>query len=89
MSILAWIIVGLIAGLIARALVPGEEPGGLLADLLVGILGAVVGGWIFNALGIGGVTGFNLWSIWSPSSARPAAHHLPCRDRPEDCLTNA
>ncbi|HOQ27740.1 MAG TPA: GlsB/YeaQ/YmgE family stress response membrane protein, partial [Armatimonadota bacterium] len=40
-----------------------EEPGGLLADLLVGILGAVVGGWIFNAIGIGGVTGFNLWSI--------------------------
>lgn len=63
MSILAWIIVGLIAGLIARALVPGEEPGGLLTDLLVGILGAIVGGWIFSALGLAGATGFNLWSI--------------------------
>jgi len=62
MSILAWIIIGLIAGLVARAFVPAA-PGGWLTDLVVGMLGAVVGGWIFSALGSPGATGFSLWSI--------------------------
>ena len=65
MSILAWIIVGLIAGFLARLVLPGREPGpgGILGDLIAGIVGALVGGWIFRALGMGGVTGVNLGSI--------------------------
>jgi uncharacterized membrane protein YeaQ/YmgE (transglycosylase-associated protein family) len=63
MSILAWIVVGLIAGLLAKYAVPGEGPGGIIGDLVVGIVGAVIGGWIFNALGYAGATGLNLWSI--------------------------
>ncbi len=64
-SIFAWIIVGLIAGFLARAVLPGKEPGpgGILGDLLAGIVGAMVGGWVFRALGIGAVTGINLGSI--------------------------
>lgn len=62
MGLLAWIIVGLVAGWLATALVPGES-GGLGKDLIVGIIGAIIGGWLFNASGAGGVTGVNLWSI--------------------------
>ncbi len=65
MSIFAWIVVGLIAGFLARLAIPGKEPGpgGILGDLLAGVVGAIVGGWIFRALGIGDVTGINLGSI--------------------------
>jgi uncharacterized membrane protein YeaQ/YmgE (transglycosylase-associated protein family) len=31
--------------------------------MLVGMAGAVIGGWLFNAFGAGGATGFNIWSI--------------------------
>lgn len=65
MSILAWIVVGIIAGFLARAVLPGREPGpaGIWGDLLAGVVGAIVGGWIFRALGMGGVTGINIGSI--------------------------
>jgi uncharacterized membrane protein YeaQ/YmgE (transglycosylase-associated protein family) len=36
---------------------------GLFLDIVLGIVGALVGGWIFAALGTVGVTGFNLWSL--------------------------
>ncbi len=64
MSILAWIVVGIVAGLLARLVVPGEGPGGLLGDLIIGVVGALIGGWIFHALGYAGATGMNLWSIF-------------------------
>lgn len=65
MSIFAWIIVGLIAGFLARLVLPGEEPGprGIWGDLIAGVVGAIIGGWIFGALGLGRVTGVNFWSI--------------------------
>jgi uncharacterized membrane protein YeaQ/YmgE (transglycosylase-associated protein family) len=65
MSIFAWIIVGLIAGFLARWALPGPEPGprGLWGDLIAGIAGAIIGGWIFRALGLGAVTGVNFGSI--------------------------
>jgi uncharacterized membrane protein YeaQ/YmgE (transglycosylase-associated protein family) len=31
--------------------------------LIAGIVGALVGGWIFRAMGVGGVTGINIGSI--------------------------
>jgi len=63
MSILAWIVVGIIAGWLARKVIRGEGPAGLPGDLVIGVVGAVVGGWIFNALGHPGATGLNLGSI--------------------------
>ena len=66
MSIIAWLIVGIVAGFLARLAIPGKEPGpgGILGDLIAGVIGAIVGGWIFRALGIGGgVTGVNVGSI--------------------------
>ena len=63
MSIIAWIVLGLIAGFIASKLVAGSGQG-LLMDIVLGIVGAVVGGYLFTALGATGVTGFNLYSMF-------------------------
>jgi uncharacterized membrane protein YeaQ/YmgE (transglycosylase-associated protein family) len=62
MSILAWIVLGLIAGFIASRLYEGSGQGFLL-NVVLGIVGAVVGGFLFSALGASGVTGFNIWSM--------------------------
>ena len=63
MSIIGWIILGLISGFIASKIVnrTGE---GFLLDIVLGIVGAIVGGFIFTALGATGVTGFNLYSMF-------------------------
>jgi len=63
MSIIAWIVLGLIAGFIASKLVAGSGQG-LLMDIVLGIVGAVVGGYLFTALGATGVTAFNLYSMF-------------------------
>ena len=62
MSIVAWIVLGLIAGFIASKIV-NKTGEGLLLDILLGIIGALVGGWLFRAFGMHGVTGFNLYSL--------------------------
>jgi uncharacterized membrane protein YeaQ/YmgE (transglycosylase-associated protein family) len=62
MSILAWIVLGLIAGFIASKIYVGTGQG-LLLNIVLGIVGAVVGGYLFTALGATGVTGFNIWSM--------------------------
>ena len=53
--ILFWIIVGAVAGLLAKAVMPGssDEPSGWLMTIVLGIVGAVVGGWIAAAMGLG------------------------------------
>ena len=50
MEIVAWIIFGLIAGAIASLLVPGRTPMGLIGVVLVGIGGALLGGFLFEAI---------------------------------------
>ena len=62
MSILAWIVLGLIAGFIASKIYVGSGQG-ILMDIVLGIVGAVVGGYLFDMLGAGGITGFNIWSM--------------------------
>lgn len=62
MSILAWIVLGLIAGFIASQLV-NRHGGNLLLDIILGVVGAVVGGFLFNQFGAGGVSGLNLYSM--------------------------
>jgi uncharacterized membrane protein YeaQ/YmgE (transglycosylase-associated protein family) len=63
MGIIAWIVLGLIAGAIAKFLMPGRDPGGFFVTIIIGIVGAVIGGFIGSSLGVGDVTGLNLWSI--------------------------
>jgi uncharacterized membrane protein YeaQ/YmgE (transglycosylase-associated protein family) len=62
MSIFAWVILGLIAGFIGSKIFQGSGNGFLL-NVALGIIGAVVGGYIANFFGLGGVSGLNLWSI--------------------------
>jgi uncharacterized membrane protein YeaQ/YmgE (transglycosylase-associated protein family) len=63
MSIIGWIILGLISGFIASKIVnrTGE---GFFLDIVLGMVGAIVGGFIFTAVGATGVTGFNLYSMF-------------------------
>jgi uncharacterized membrane protein YeaQ/YmgE (transglycosylase-associated protein family) len=49
-GIIAFIILGLLAGLIAKAILPGEDPGGLIVTTIVGIAGAILGGFLAQAL---------------------------------------
>lgn len=62
MSIIAWIVLGLIAGFTASKLI-NKSGEGLLLDIGLGVVGAVVGGWLFNAFGMVGVSGLNLYSL--------------------------
>jgi len=53
MGIIGWILLGLLAGVIAKALMPGPERGGIILTTLLGIGGALLGGFLAAALGLG------------------------------------
>ncbi|MDQ3777772.1 MAG: GlsB/YeaQ/YmgE family stress response membrane protein [Actinomycetota bacterium] len=50
MGIIAFIILGLIAGVIAKAILPGDDPGGLIVTTIIGVIGAILGGFLAQAL---------------------------------------
>jgi uncharacterized membrane protein YeaQ/YmgE (transglycosylase-associated protein family) len=50
-GIIGWIIIGGIAGAIAKFLMPGKDPGGCIITVLLGIAGALLAGWIGQAVG--------------------------------------
>jgi uncharacterized membrane protein YeaQ/YmgE (transglycosylase-associated protein family) len=54
MGILAWILFGLVVGIIAKLLMPGRDPGGFIVTILLGIAGALLGGFIGQAMGFYG-----------------------------------
>ena len=63
-NIVVWLIVGAIAGWLASMVMKTNQSQGLIADIIVGIVGAFIGGFVLNALGVGGaVTGLNIASI--------------------------
>lgn len=54
MSVLAqWLIVGLIVGVLAWLFIPARAPIGIISTIIVCIVGAVIGGFILEALRIG------------------------------------
>ena len=53
MTIIAWIVLGLLAGMIAKAIMPGGERVGLILTTVLGIVGALLGGFLAKALGLG------------------------------------
>lgn len=62
MSFIVWIVLGLIAGFIASKII-NKRGDGLIRDILLGVIGAVVGGWLFHAFGMPGVSGLNIYSL--------------------------
>lgn len=52
MAFLSWIFTGLIVGVIAKLLMPGRDPGGIIVTILLGIAGALLAGFLGQALGI-------------------------------------
>jgi len=63
MSIIGWIVLGLITGFIGSKIV-NKTGEGFFLDIALGIVGAIVGGFLFTAVGATGVTGFNLYSMF-------------------------
>ena len=53
MGIIGWILLGLLAGIIAKAVMPGGERLGVILTTLLGIAGALLGGFLASALGLG------------------------------------
>ncbi len=49
---IAWIIIGGLAGAIAKLLMPGKDPGGCIITVILGILGALLAGFLGQALNI-------------------------------------
>ena len=64
MGWLAWLIVGAVSGWLASIVMRTNASQGLLLDIIVGIIGAFIGGFLFNAIGVTGVTGFDIWSVF-------------------------
>jgi uncharacterized membrane protein YeaQ/YmgE (transglycosylase-associated protein family) len=62
MGIISWIILGLIAGFIGSKIVD-QRGQGLWLNIVLGIVGALIGGFLFDLFGAGGVTGLNLYSL--------------------------
>lgn len=52
MSIISMIIVGLIVGVVAKLIMPGRDGGGFVTTTLLGIVGAMLAGFIGQALGL-------------------------------------
>lgn len=50
MGILGWILFGLVVGIIAKFIMPGRDPGGIIMTIVLGIVGALLGGFIGQAL---------------------------------------
>ena len=51
MSILGWILFGLVVGALAKLVMPGRDPGGIIVTMLLGVAGALLGGFVGQAVG--------------------------------------
>ncbi|MEM9510741.1 MAG: GlsB/YeaQ/YmgE family stress response membrane protein [Cyanobacteria bacterium P01_E01_bin.35] len=68
MGILAWLALGLIAGALAKLIYPGHQGGGIFATIGLGILGALVGGYVGQALlGSSGAAAASVGALTIPS----------------------
>jgi uncharacterized membrane protein YeaQ/YmgE (transglycosylase-associated protein family) len=63
MGILTWIVLGLVVGFLAKLVMPGRDPGGVIITILLGIAGALLGGFVGSAMGLGDINGFNMGSV--------------------------
>jgi uncharacterized membrane protein YeaQ/YmgE (transglycosylase-associated protein family) len=52
-GIIGWILLGLVAGVLAKAILPGKQPGGIIVTTLIGVAGALIFGFLAQAVGFG------------------------------------
>lgn len=50
-GIIGWIIIGAVAGILGKWIMPGKDPGGFIVTILLGIAGALLAGFIGQAVG--------------------------------------
>jgi uncharacterized membrane protein YeaQ/YmgE (transglycosylase-associated protein family) len=48
---LGWIFIGLVAGVLGKLIMPGKDPGGFIVTILLGIAGALLAGFLGQAMG--------------------------------------
>lgn len=48
---LGWILIGLVAGVLGKLIMPGKDPGGFIVTILLGIAGALLAGFVGQAVG--------------------------------------
>ena len=63
MDILLWIVFGAAVGWVASLLMRTDGQQGIVLNVIVGIVGAVIRGWIMNAVGQSGIVGFSVYSF--------------------------
>lgn len=51
-TFLGWILIGLVAGIIGKLIMPGKDPGGCIVTILLGIAGALLAGFVAQAVGL-------------------------------------
>lgn len=51
-GLLGWAIFGLIVGALAKLVMPGRDGGGIIITMLLGVVGAVIAGYIGQAMGL-------------------------------------
>jgi uncharacterized membrane protein YeaQ/YmgE (transglycosylase-associated protein family) len=49
---IGWIVIGAVAGVVGKLLMPGRDPGGCIVTILLGIAGALLAGFVAQALAI-------------------------------------
>ena len=52
MGVIGWILFGLVVGVVGKLLTPGRDPGGFILTAILGIAGALLGGFLGQALGL-------------------------------------
>lgn len=57
------LIIGGLAGWVASMIMKTDGSMGILLNIVVGIIGAVIGNLLLPVIGIGGATGFSIWSF--------------------------
>ena len=70
-EIIGLIIFGAVIGILARLVLPGKQNISAIITVVLGILGALIGYWVWGAIG-GGDTGGIDWIRWIISIAAAA-----------------
>jgi uncharacterized membrane protein YeaQ/YmgE (transglycosylase-associated protein family) len=62
-GLVSWIVLGFIAGLIGSMVTGARQARGCLQRIVVGVLGALIGGALARAAGVGSISGVDVRSV--------------------------